>query len=101
MVTDKAQNYQKVLTEFNRRRDPGDQIRHIARKYLNNRIEGDHSVLKQRLTPMRGFKTLRSAKTTLKGIETIRILRNNHMRYRKLGPKGEIEHLHSLFGLAA
>ena len=55
MITDKVQNYRKVLAEVNRHRDPGDQIHQIDRKYLNNRIEGDHSVLKQRLNLMRGF----------------------------------------------
>ena len=101
IITDKAHSYRKVLTELNRHRDPSDQIRHIDRKYLNNRIEGDHSALKKRLNPMRGFKTLRSAKATLQGIETIRTIKNNHIHQRKSGPIGEIEHLHNLFGLTA
>jgi len=50
---------------------------------------------------MRGFKTLRSAKATLKGIETIRTIKNNHIHRRRSGPIGEIQHLLSLFGLAA
>ncbi|MCF6305290.1 MAG: transposase [Rhodobacteraceae bacterium] len=101
MITDKAHNYRKVLAEINRYRDPSDQIRHIDRKYLNNRIEGDHSVLKQRLNSMRGFKSLRSAKAALKGIEAIRTIKNNHIHYRNSGPRGELEHLHKLFRLAA
>ena len=101
VVLDKAHSYRKVLAEFNRHRDPGDQIRHIDRKYLNNRIEGDHSALKKLLNPMRGFKILRSAKATLQGIEAIRTIKNNHIHQRKSGPLGEIEHLHKLFGLAA
>lgn len=101
IITDKAHSYRKVLAEFNRHRDPGDQIRHIDRKYLNNRIEGDHSALKKLLNPMRGFKILRSAKATLQGIEAIRTIKNNHIHQRKSGPLGEIEHLHKLFGLAA
>ena len=101
IITDKAHSYRKVLAKFNRHRDPGDQIRHVDRKYLNNRIEGGHSALNKLLNPMRGFKTLRSAKATLQGIETIRTIKNNHIHQRRSGPIGEIEHLHKLFGLAA
>jgi len=101
IINDKAHSYRKVLAEFNRHLIHGDQIRHVDRKYLNNRIEGDHSALKKLLNPMRGFKTLRSAKATLHGIETIRTIKNNHIHQRKPGPLGEIEHLHKLFGLAA
>jgi len=50
---------------------------------------------------MRGFKTLRSAKATLKGIGSIRTIKNNHIHQRSPGPTGEIEHLHMLFDLAA
>jgi len=57
--------------------------------------------LNMKLYPMRGFKTLLSAKATLQGIETIRTIKNNHIHQHKSGTLSEIEHLHKLFGLAA
>jgi IS6 family transposase len=54
-----------------------------------------------KIYPMRGFKTLRSAKVTLQGIETIHTIKNNHIHHRKSRPLGDIEYLHKLFGLAA
>ena len=47
ITTDKAWNYKKIIAEENAGRDPVDQIRHIDRKHLNNRIESDHAALKK------------------------------------------------------
>jgi transposase-like protein len=38
-------------------------------KYLNNIIEQDHRMVKQRCYPMLGFKAFRNAEVTLSGIE--------------------------------
>ncbi|NSY41333.1 DDE-type integrase/transposase/recombinase [Leisingera sp. ANG59] len=70
IVTDKAHSYAKVIGEINGRLGPDNAIRHVDRKYLNNRIERDHAALKQRLRPMRGFQTLAAAKAALAGIGT-------------------------------
>lgn len=43
IVTDKALSYTKVIGEINGRLEPDNAIRHIDRKYLNNRIESDHA----------------------------------------------------------
>ncbi len=40
-----------------------------ARRYLNNVVEQDHRVIKQRCAPMLGLKSFRSAAITLAGIE--------------------------------
>ena len=40
-----------------------------ASKYLNNMIEHDHRMVKQRCYPMLGFKTFGNAEVTLSGIE--------------------------------
>ena len=44
-------------------------------KYLNNIVEGDHFGLKKTLTSVTGFKRMRSARNTIYGAETIRIIR--------------------------
>ena len=43
-------------------------------KYLNNIIEQDHRFIKKRIKPMLGFKSFRSAKNTLAGIESVRMI---------------------------
>jgi transposase-like protein len=43
-------------------------------KYLNNVIEADHGKLKQLIKPARGFKTLKTAYSTIKGFEVMRAL---------------------------
>lgn len=47
IITDKAHSYAKVIGEINGRLGPENAIRHIDRKYLNNRIECEHAALKR------------------------------------------------------
>ena len=44
-------------------------------KYLNNLIEHDHRVIKQRTAPMLGFKRFTTAAITLAGIELLHRIR--------------------------
>ena len=97
IVTDKAHSYAKITGEWNARSGPTDAIRHVARKHLNNRIEGDHAVLKHRLTPMRGLQSLSTAKATLKGVETFRAIRNGHFAGCERGVANEIAFVRNLF----
>jgi len=44
-------------------------------KYLNNSVEQDHRFIKRIIRPMLGFKSFRSARATLAGIELWRMLK--------------------------
>ena len=101
IITDKAQSYAKIIEEMNRWSFPGEEIRHIDQKWRNNRIEGDHAALKKLITPTRGFKSLRAAKDTLRGIEAVRSIKNKHVAGRADGVAGEIHFIDSLFAEAA
>lgn len=101
IVTDKAHSYAKVIGEINGRLGPESAIRHVDRKYLNNRIESDHAALKQRLRPMRGFQTLAGAKAALAGIETFRTIRKGQFENCKTGVINEIAFIAKLFPEAA
>ena len=46
-------------------------------KYLNNIVEQDHRFIKRIIRPMLGFKSFRSARATLAGIELWRMLKKN------------------------
>lgn len=102
ICTDKAPTYRKVIREINHDYDPHfDSITHIDRKYLNNRIESDHAALKRLLGYRQIFRSLRSAKATLAGMETIRTIKRGHIHNKQKGVKGEIAFMHQLFQLAA
>ena len=54
---------------------------HLRRvKYLNNIIEQDHRPVKGKMKSMMGFKTFRTARITIGGIELVHMLRKGQMR---------------------
>jgi transposase-like protein len=55
----------------------GIEIRQI--KYLNNLVEQDHRAIKRIVRPMLGFKSFRSARTTLQGIELMHMIKKGQM----------------------
>jgi len=101
IITGKAHSYAKVIREINFGSGPDDAIIHVDRKYLNNRIEGDHGALKQILRPKRGFRKLTAAKNTLKGIETHRAIKKGHFANNEPGVLNEIAFVNGLFKEAA
>ncbi len=101
IFTDKAQSYSKFIKEMNWGRGPDDAILHVDRKYLNNRIEGDHGDLKQLHRPKRGFRQLSAAKNTLKGIETHRAIKKGRFANKELGVLNEVAFVAGLFHDAA
>jgi transposase-like protein len=69
VTTDKARCYPPAL------RAVLPHVEHRRSKYLNTGLERDHSHLKQRLYPMRGFKRGGSADTRARGHAMMRNLR--------------------------
>ncbi len=101
IVTDKAPTYRDVVREINRRCDPHfNSIKHISRKWRNNLIESDHAAMKRLFGHRQSFRSLRTAKTTLSGIETIRTIKRGHIHNKKHGAQGEIAFIHQLFEVA-
>ncbi|WP_281419903.1 DDE-type integrase/transposase/recombinase [Paractinoplanes toevensis] len=72
MVTDAAAIYPGVLAE----RIPS--AWHHVEQYVNNPMEADHSQLKQRLRPMRGLQTDRTAQVIIAGHAYMQNLRRGH-----------------------
>lgn len=102
IVTDKAQAYRRVIREINHRYDPHfDSIRHIDRKWRNNRLESDHAAMKRLLGYRQSFRSLRTAKATLSGIETIRTIKHGHIHHKQPGVLGEIAFISGLFSATA
>ncbi|PLS21240.1 IS6 family transposase [Neptunicoccus cionae] len=102
ICTDKAHANRSVICELDHRNDPHfDSIKHIDRKWRNNRIASDHAALKRLLGYRKSFRSLRSAKATLSGMETIRTKKRRHVYDKSEGVSGEIEFIETLFKSAA
>ena len=67
------------LQDQSRRQLKPIRIRHS--RYLNNRIEQDHSAIKRRIRPMLGFKSTKSARVILGGIEMVHMMRKQQGKY--------------------
>ena len=48
-------------------------------KYLNNIVEQDHRAIKRIVRPMLGFKSFRSARILIAGIETLHMIRKGQL----------------------
>ena len=101
IVTDKAPTYRCVIREINHHYDPHfDSIRHVDRKWRNNLIESDHAAMKRLLGYRQSFRSLRSAKATLSGTETVRTIKHGHIHHKQPGVLGEIQFIGRLFEAA-
>ena len=72
VVTDAAAIYPAVLAEL------VPSAWHHVEQYANNPIEADHSQLKQRLRPMRGLRTDRTAQVIIAGHAFMQNVRRGH-----------------------
>lgn len=60
-------------------------VRIRTSKYLNNTIEQDHRRVKQRLRPMLGLKSFRTAARVISGIELAEKIKKSQFKIGKLG----------------
>lgn len=60
-------------------------VRVRTSKYLNNRIEQDHRRVKQRLRPMLGLKSFRTAVVVIAGVELAEKIKKGQFKIGKLG----------------
>ena len=102
ICTDKAPSNRKAIQDINHRYDPHfDYITHIDEKYRNNRVESDHAALKRLLGYRQSFRSLRSAKATLQGMESIRTIKNDHIQMRQPRIRGEVAFISPIFSFGS
>ncbi len=63
--------------------DSGLSIELRQSKYLNNLVEQDHRAVKRVVRPMLGFKSMRSARILIAGIETMHMIRKGQLERLK------------------
>ncbi len=79
VTIDKSGSNKAALDSFNRYASKDEEIEIRQIKYLNNIVEQDHRFIKKRTRPMLGFKNFQSAKSTLSGIENIRMIQKGQI----------------------
>ncbi|WP_407218431.1 DDE-type integrase/transposase/recombinase [Escherichia coli] len=96
--TDKAPAYGRALALLKREgRCPSD-VEHRQIKYRNNVIECDHGKLKRIIGATLGFKSMKTAYATIKGIEVMRALRKGQASAFYYGdPLGEMRLVSRVF----
>jgi putative transposase len=79
ITIDKSGSNISALTAANKNLPQDKQIEVRQIKYLNNIIEQDHRFIKKRTKPMLGFKSFNSARTTIAGVENIRMIQKKQI----------------------
>lgn len=94
----KAPTYGRALALLKREgRRPPD-VEHRQIKYRNNVIECDHGKLKLIISAILGFKSMKTAYATIKGIEVMRALRKGQAENFYFGdPLGEMRLVSRVF----
>jgi transposase, IS6 family len=70
-------------------------------KYLNNIVEQDHRSIKRIVRPMLGFQSFHTAVKTLKGIETMNMIKKGQVDTLNQCVRAEVNFINQLFGIAA
>lgn len=100
LTTDAHQAYLWAIKDLKEAHKLKKEVPHRISKYLNNRIESDHARFKQKLKPMRGFKTFDGAEKTIAGMEAMLMLRKRQFTNME-NYKTEVNFVHSLFQITA
>ncbi len=99
--TDKAGCYSQAIRELKKEGKCPVETDHRQAKCLNNVVEADHGKLKRLIKPTTGFKSMKTAYTTIKGFEVMRALKKKQAKAFQLQPgiKGEVRLVEHAFGL--
>ncbi|MBT2255917.1 IS6 family transposase [Priestia megaterium] len=101
ITVDKNSAYPIAIQELKEEKQmpQGIQLRQV--KYLNNIVEQDHRFIKKRVYPMLGFKSLRTAKRIIAGIEAMHMTKKGQTFQEEKSVQNQKEFIHRLFGIAS
>ena len=94
VAMDKSGANKAAIDEVNASRDIPIVVRQV--KYLNNIVEQDHRAIKRVTKPMLNFKSFRSARNTLAGIELMHMIRKSRMIVIEENPMSFAEQFYAL-----
>ena len=101
ITVDKNPAYPRALNQLKNKVDlhKNTKIRQI--KYLNNIVEQDHRFIKKMIKPGLGFKSFKTARRTLKGIEAFHMIKKGQIENLNRDALSEIVFIYGLFDIAA
>lgn len=79
VTVDKSGSNKAALDHCNKNVADEERIEIRQIKYLNNIIEQDHRFIKKRTRPTLGFKSFGSARATIEGIESVRMIQKGQI----------------------
>ena len=98
---DKSPAFPHALSELQVANQAQKKTKLRAIKYLNNRMESDHKSTKSKSRYRQWYQSFSTAKNTLDGIETMRMIQKGQVRYFGKDVAKQRSFVRSLFGLAA
>lgn len=99
--TDQDKAYPKAIEELKESGLLPESVEHRAVKYLNNLIEQDHRYIKLRVVTSQNFRNFWSASRTIAGYESMNMIRKGQIKnVEQDDVVGQIDFIHSLFGIA-
>ena len=72
-------SYPKAINELKEKEELSEQVELRQNKYLNNRVEQDHRFIKRLVKLGMGFGSFNTARRTIKGYETMNMLRKGQV----------------------
>ncbi len=98
---DKSPTFPPALSELQTVNEAPKKTKLRAIKYLNNSMENDHKSTKSKSRYRQWYQSLRTAKNTLDGIETMRMIQKGQVRHVGINVVKQNNFVRSLFGLVA
>jgi len=98
---DKSPTFPPALSELQAENEAPKKTQLRAIKYLNNSMENDHKFTKSKSRYRQWYQLFTSARNTLEGIETLRMIQKGQVRHIGKNVIKQNNFVRSLFGLAA
>lgn len=99
---DKNAAYPKAFNELKQKEELSEQVELRQNKYLNNRVEQDHRFIKRLVKLGMGFGSFNTARRTIKGYETMNMLRKGQVKKVEKGAVRErVKFIAEIFGVTA
>ncbi|MBV8884522.1 MAG: DDE-type integrase/transposase/recombinase, partial [Chroococcidiopsidaceae cyanobacterium CP_BM_RX_35] len=99
---DKNAAYPKAIEELKAKEELSKQVELRQNKYLNNIVEQDYRGIKRLVKPGMGFGSFNIARRTIKGYETMHMLKKGQVKNLKKGAvKERIKFIAEILGVAA
>ncbi|MEB9914995.1 IS6 family transposase, partial [Bacillus cereus] len=93
--------YPIAIEQLKKEKSIPDGMQLRQQKYLNNIVEQDHPIIKNRIRSMLELKSFDTAISILSGVEAMHMIKKEQINLRNQSIQNQKEFVHQLFGLVA